>query len=127
MKKSKVFVATVVAMLMLITSTAFAGYYYNSEVSVSSSGSNRIAYGTLSATRASASSTAYIGCTDSGNYAQCYALDAEGDSFGCTTTNANHLAAIRSIGEHSRLYMIADSNGNCTTMSVSNRSRYILQ
>lgn len=125
MKKRARFIIGAVLALGLMASTAIAGYSLTQPTMVWSNGMNTFAVGVLSAARASANDIEYIGCSDYGTMALCQAKDSAGDSFYCSTTEAEHLASIRSIGEHTRLYLIANSSSACLTVFVYNTSNYI--
>lgn len=63
----------------------------------------------------------FIGCFSTGYSASCQARDTAGTLVTCYTSNTNHLEAIKSIGDDSRIYF-RYNGGTCEAVYVYNYS-----
>ena len=85
------------------------------------------ANGTLHATRHSADSTQYIGCSlyayDTSSYsATCYAYSATGQYASCYTSDANMLKVVQTLNPASYLYFVVNADGSCDRVISVNAS-----
>lgn len=125
--RSKLVPALIAAGVVVAASlTSFAGAAYtpfSGEVQVTPSS---YAVGVMSATRASADTTAYLQCQvvseTGGDSAYCSARDAAGDFVGCFTSQPKQVATILAIQPDSRVYLWV-SAGVCTQIRVDHDSR----
>jgi hypothetical protein len=101
--------------------TAFAGSKSSFPLQVNLS--TRNAWGDISATRNSPDTKAYFWCqvnaNTSGAYlVSCSGADTLGTAFSCTSSNANIIAAARSIEGDGYVDLFWDASGVCTALSV---------
>ena len=83
--------------------------------------STGVVTGAMGYVRHTSDSSQFIGCYSTGYSASCQARDTAGTLVTCYTNNANHLEAIKSIGDDSRIYFRYDG-GSCTNVYVYNYS-----
>jgi len=117
------FATVLITVLLFIGRDASAGLKSTSDVAVDEG--DREASGSLGSTRASSSTSDYIGCyisTDGdGRYVWCEALD--GNDFGwCDTTDSDFASVVGAIGSASHLRFEWNSSNDCTYIQVSNYS-----
>ena len=118
--KAVVAVGTVLA----LCSSAVGGAKYTIPVDVNLSAG--YARGNMGDARNSADTTQYIGCYNSAaagsTVVACEAMTAAGTYKSCATSDANMVAAARSIGVGSYVFFRWDASGACTTVHVTNYS-----
>jgi len=102
-----------------------AGYksYYGLQMSTTS----RYAAGAIGLVRSGQpDNVQYIGCyvvaTSSGRTATCSARDPSHNYGSCTTTSSNMINALQMMTTATYLYFSWDTNGNCTQITLENRS-----
>ena len=82
-------------------------------------------YGALGSARNSSDSRQYIGChVSNDNVAGCSARDQSGTSASCTTQISAQIATIKNVTDSSYVFASFGANGQCTSVTVSNRSYY---
>ena len=82
------------------------------------------ARGSLGDARNSTDAVQYIGCSISSGGASCFAVNSAGVQHSCSTTDPDLIAAMRAINGDSYLVFRYGIDGVCTSVSVSNDSRY---
>lgn len=109
-------VAGAVAVAMLGSTAAWAGYKYSTYVSVNTS--TREASGPIGFARNSPDTQQWIGCeifgTLTGNSVKCSASTTAGVSGSCQTTNQNLLTVALALNGDDFLTFRWDSSGQCT-------------
>jgi hypothetical protein len=110
---------------------AFAGYH-DPPLEVRVTPSTRIAYGCLSAGRASGDSVQYIGCSvygdsDGSHTIECWARSATGEFLSCSsnsgTTNLGGLvAAVSTMNSSASITFAANKDGGCASIRVTTTS-----
>jgi hypothetical protein len=106
-----------------LTAGANAGYNWSPTVTVSTGVFIDVAHGSLGAARNAPDANQYIGCSNSGSSATCYASNAAGVAISCSTNVASHLAALQSLnGDSFLLFHVDLSTGKCSAVHVRNSS-----
>jgi hypothetical protein len=120
--------AGVIGVLCLGAVAAEAGRKEEAAVTIGSSSSERWARGAMGSARASANAVDEIGCAVWGNtrwlQVSCWAQSVAGGSFFCATTEPRIVQAAAGIGSASYISVASDLDDNCTSLYVSNRSKY---
>jgi hypothetical protein len=102
---------------LLASTAALAGFRSGEQVYIYDI--DRLAHGHLGYVHNTADNTQYIGCYSNQSVGSCYARDSAGLTRSCTTSDANHIATIRSLSSDSSLYFWWDSSGYCTNVHVN--------
>ncbi|GEN06634.1 hypothetical protein MFU01_16710 [Myxococcus fulvus] len=112
--------------VLLLSGLATAGSKidYNVDISISS----RAASATMGGARNSPDSNQILSCqidaTVSGISGSCYAVNAQGVSVECRTTNQYLLEAIKSINDSSLVAFVWNESGACTQIIVRHGSMH---
>ncbi|MFY2561203.1 hypothetical protein ACN469_26620 [Corallococcus terminator] len=116
----------VVLGVLLSSGLAAAGAKVDYTVDISTSGRNASA--TMGGARNSPDSTQLLSCqidaTVSGITGTCYAVNAQGVSGQCQTTNQYLLEAIKSINDSSLVAFVWNASGACTQVIVRHGSMH---
>ncbi|VUD68961.1 hypothetical protein TDB9533_04322 [Thalassocella blandensis] len=83
--------------------------------------STGVVTGAMGYARHTSDSLQFIGCYSTGYSASCQARNTDGTLVTCYTNDTNHLEAIKSIGDDSRIYFRYEG-GSCTNVYVYNYS-----
>ena len=107
---------------LFASTAAMAGLQTGKPVVINDSG--MVANGELGYVRNTPDRTQYIGCTSSSNnVANCFAVDINGISRTCVTTNPSFLATIRSLnGDSYLVFYWSPTTGQCTSVEAVNDS-----
>jgi len=114
---------------VVVSSHATAGQQFESTVSVTSS---HRATGSIGATRNSANTSEYIGCSyktkhlGGGVYSEavrCYARSQTGSFASCSSSEEELVTAVRALNDSSYMSFTGDSEGNCTELVFFSDSR----
>ncbi len=122
----RTFVVSALGIVLLAGATAFAGAKSNFPLQVNTA--SRQAWGELGATRNSADGNAYFTCQIYTHYSSgadlvdCWGSNTAGTSFSCTSTDADIIAAARTIGSDDYVAIYWDSNSTCTALTVRKSS-----
>jgi len=120
-------VGLVVAAGVVVSSAALAGYTISTPVFIDSPYGE--AWGQLSTARYSSDSYQDIGCSNgTTGYIQCWARDANDNYVYCASSSLGQYGNVTagSINEGSFVaFTWTPSTGDCTSISVSNGSRYL--
>ena len=118
-----------VSLVLAMAGGTFAGAKYALPVEVG----DTWFYGSMGSARSSADSSQYIGCSlgTSGTsvYASCAARGRNSEGVyqykSCSSTNANHVEVVKSVGPMSALDVSMDAvTGACRHISITNYSYY---
>jgi hypothetical protein len=121
MKKTGTMVGLCLA--MGLSTASFAGAKDTFAVYIDTA--SRFAIGSMGSARNSTDTHQNMYCyTNTSGYGYCMATDASGTSVGCSTSNANMLATIRSLNSDSYLQFFYDGGGYCTSILVGTGSHY---
>lgn len=119
--------AILIAASALVPAIAISGQHSVQEVSIAPTpyvaGRTR-AQGTLMGARNSADVIQYIGCRAHQEIGYCYARDAAGRTFMCSSSDPKMLTAMVAVGASSHLIIDA-ATGTCKNLEVTNMSRYL--
>ncbi len=119
--------AAVLAVMVALSTTAWAGAKGGSYVSITFSGSGGSASGTMGNVRNTADTVQYIGCTlSSGPYAvlSCSARNASGTTVACSTTAPEVTNVAHAMTSEAHIHFYWDGSGACTYLVVRTDSRY---
>ena len=117
--------ALAIAGVLLGSTAALAGLRTSNQVVIVDDKSYAI--GDLSATSNTSDRTQVLGCSSEIGFAVCYATDSTGRSRGCTTSDPEILAVMRSLSGDSTLVFYWDTSGHCTQVYVENSSKPVLK
>jgi len=115
--------ASAALVVVCLAATAHAGFKYSS-LSVVVDQNFRFAYGSLGATRNSASTQEYLGCSYFGTSAGCEAWAVNGGYVACWTSDPAMAGAAARLSSDGGVYFSWDGNGNCTSIVTSSYSYY---
>jgi len=114
---------------MIASNQATAGQQLESTVYVTNS---HRAAGSIGATRNSANSTEYIGCSykakhlGGGVYSElvrCYARNEAGSYASCSSSEEEFVTAVRALNDSAYMSFAGDSDGSCTELIFYSDSR----
>lgn len=114
-----------IAGALLASTAALAGLRTSMQVVIVDDRSYVI--GDLSATSNTSDTTQSLGCYNEPGLGICYATDSSGRSRGCSTSDPEILAAMRSLSGDSSLVFYWDTSGNCQYVYVENSSKPVLK
>jgi hypothetical protein len=110
---------------VVLPATALAGYKVSERVSIVTLSSSSVRVrGSLIGAANSSDDTQYIGCQNRHDFSYCWARDASGRTAMCSSSQAGHLAAMRSVNAASYLD-ITMTSGACASIEVSTSSKWI--
>ena len=120
--------AVSLAVMMALSTAAWAGARGGGVVSIVSSGDNGTASGTMGTVRHSADTIQYIGCTVSANatakWVGCSARNASNVTVSCTSWSPEIVQAAHAMTSDAHISFSWDGSGACTALSVRADSRY---
>jgi hypothetical protein len=121
-------VAVVLIASALVPALGHTGEHITREVTIGPTpyvaGRTRAA-GTLMGARNSADSHQYIGCRAHQEIGYCYARDASGHNFMCSSSDPAMLTAMTAVNASS-LIVVDMQAGNCKNLEITNASNYIV-
>ena len=131
MTKNKILATTIMGVLAVTATSAFAGaqYIFPVEIFDNADGSGE-ADGAIGTARHEDNETSEIGCyiykygTSTTVRATCYASDAAGNYRVCDTTNSALIDIIRFVGDGTWIIFDWDASGKCTSADMENASGY---
>ena len=127
-KLKKMLGLTALGMTLLGTTVpTWAGLASTSEVVTKRTDNYIWAQGSLVGARYSADNKQYIGCSiNAAPYVVCSARDSAGRFFGCTSYEAQHVAAVQAMTDSSHIFFSFYSNNPaCYSIGIHNKSGYL--